>query len=56
MLTDLGEREAPARIEAAIREVAPRMRSMRAGEMGFTTGEVGDMMAEAAASPVAARP
>jgi 3-isopropylmalate dehydrogenase len=54
MLAALGEQETAARIEGAIREVAPRMRSMRAGEIGFTTGEVGDMVAEAAASPVAA--
>jgi 3-isopropylmalate dehydrogenase len=49
MLDALGEPDAAARVDAAIRLVAPKLRSMRAGEMGFATGEVGDLIAEAAA-------
>jgi len=49
MLDSLGEPGAARRVEAGIRSVAPKLRSMRAAEMGFTTSEVGDMIAEAAA-------
>ncbi|HXF56561.1 MAG TPA: 3-isopropylmalate dehydrogenase [Actinomycetota bacterium] len=49
MLQELGEVEAARRVEGAVRLVAPKLRSMRAGEMGFTTSEVGDLVAEAAA-------
>jgi len=50
MLETLGEFEAARRVETGIRSVAPKLRSMRAAEMGFTTSEVGDMIAEAAAN------
>ncbi len=50
MLDALGEPAAARRIDAGIRSVAPKLRSMRAAEMGFTTSEVGDMIAEAAAN------
>jgi 3-isopropylmalate dehydrogenase len=50
MLDDLGEPAAARRVDAGIRAVAPKLRSMRAGEMGFRTAEVGDMIAEAAAN------
>ncbi len=50
MLETLGEFEAARRVETGIRSVAPKFRSMRAAEMGFTTSEVGDMIAEAAAN------
>ena len=49
MLEALGEHAAARRVDAGIRSVAPKLRSMRAAEMGFTTSEVGDMIAEAAA-------
>ena len=49
MLDALGRQEAARRVDAGIRAVAPKLRSMRAGEMGFSTPEVGDMVAEAAA-------
>ena len=48
LLAQLGEAAAAARIDRGIRATAPRMRSMRAAEMGFTTAQVGDMVAEAA--------
>lgn len=51
MLAELGETAGAARIDTAIRRVAPRMASMRAGAMGFTTQQVGDMVAESAAHP-----
>jgi 3-isopropylmalate dehydrogenase len=50
MLETLGERDAAARVEAGIRLAVSKMRSMRAGEMGFSTGEVGDLVAEGAAN------
>jgi 3-isopropylmalate dehydrogenase len=50
MLDALGRPEAARRVDAGIRAVAPKLRSMRAGEMGFSTPEVGDMVAEAAAN------
>jgi 3-isopropylmalate dehydrogenase len=50
MLETLGEREAAARVEAGIRLAVSKMRSMRAGEMGFSTAEVGDLVAEGAAN------
>ena len=50
MLEALGEPQAARRVEAGIRLVVPKMRSMRAGEMGFSTSEVGDLVAEAAAN------
>jgi 3-isopropylmalate dehydrogenase len=48
MLETLGERRGSARIDAGIRLAVSKMRSMRAGEMGFTTAEVGDLVAEGA--------
>jgi 3-isopropylmalate dehydrogenase len=50
MLDALGESAAARRVDAGIRAVAPKLRSMRAPEMGFSTAEVGDMVAEAAAN------
>lgn len=46
MLDALGQSEAAAAIETAVRATTPKMKSMAAGEMGFTTTEVGDMVAE----------
>jgi 3-isopropylmalate dehydrogenase len=50
MLDALGEPAAARRVDAGIRAVAPKLRSMRAAQMGFTTSEVGDMIAEAASN------
>ncbi len=49
MLASLGETQAAAAIENAIAAVTPRMKSQLANEMGFTTTEIGDLVAEAAA-------
>lgn len=48
LLEHLGEDEAARRVEAGIRFAVPKMASQRAGEMGFTTAEVGDLVAEGA--------
>jgi len=47
MLDTLGEHEAAAAVEAAIMAVTPKMKSMNAGKMGFTTSEVGDLIVNA---------
>ena len=49
LLSELGEADAAARVEAGIRSATSRMKSMRAGEMGFSTAEVGDLVVEGAA-------
>jgi 3-isopropylmalate dehydrogenase len=38
---------AAQRIEAAICKTTPKMKSMSAGRMGYTTSEVGDLVCEA---------
>jgi 3-isopropylmalate dehydrogenase len=48
LLTELGEERAAARIDAGIRAACSKLASMRAGEMGYSTSEVGDLVAEAA--------
>ena len=48
MLRTLGERAAADRIELGIRFAVSKMPSMRAGEMGYSTSEVGDLVAEGA--------
>jgi 3-isopropylmalate dehydrogenase len=50
MLDALGEPAGARRVDQAIRAVAPKLRSMRAAQMGFSTSEVGDMVAEAASN------
>ena len=47
MLEHLGENEAASAIEKAVMSVTPKMKSMGAGKMGFSTSEVGDMVAKA---------
>ncbi len=47
MLAHLGEREAASAVENAMASVFPKLRGMGAGEMGYSTSEVGDMVAEA---------
>src|SRR5438128_2056912 len=49
MLRTLGDGAAADRIEAGIRLAASKMSSMRAGEMGYSTSEVGDLVVEGAA-------
>ena len=49
LLAQLGEERAAARIDAGIRFACTKLASMRAGEMGYSTQEVGDLVVEAAA-------
>lgn len=44
MIGDLGETKARASIEKAIEEVTPLMKSQLAGQMGYTTEQVGDLV------------
>jgi 3-isopropylmalate dehydrogenase len=46
LLRQIGETGAADRVETGIRAATQRMKSMRAGEMGFTTTEVGDLVVE----------
>ena len=48
LLRQIGEVDAAASVDRGIRAATARMKSMRAGEMGFTTSEVGDLVAEGA--------
>ena len=50
LLRQLGEPAAATRIDRGIRHATGRMKSMRAGEMGFTTTEVGDLVVEGASA------
>jgi 3-isopropylmalate dehydrogenase len=54
MLTILGEYAAGAAIEAAVGEVAGSLPSLRAGEMGVSTNEVGDRVASLMAESASA--
>jgi 3-isopropylmalate dehydrogenase len=46
MLEVLGEVEAAKAIEASISRTTPKMKTQMAGQMGFTTTEVGDLVAK----------
>jgi 3-isopropylmalate dehydrogenase len=50
LLRQVGEPDAAARVDAGIRAATGRMKSMRAGEMGFRTSEVGDLVVEGAST------
>jgi 3-isopropylmalate dehydrogenase len=50
LLRQLGEDAAADRVDRGVRHATSRMKSMRAGEMGFTTAEVGDLVVEGASS------
>ena len=50
LLAQLGEDEAATRAHAGIRFACSKMHSMRAGEMGYSTSEVGDLVVEGAAT------
>ncbi len=53
MLAHLGEHDAADRLETAIVHVlAHKLESMSAGKMGYSTSEVGDLVAEAVVNPV----
>ncbi|MBN2030028.1 3-isopropylmalate dehydrogenase [bacterium] len=47
MLEHLGQYDAAEAIEKAIMSVTPKLKSMGAGKMGYSTTEVGDMVAKA---------
>jgi 3-isopropylmalate dehydrogenase len=49
LLRQLGERDAATDVDRGIRRATSRMKGMRAGEMGFSTSEVGDLVVEGAA-------
>jgi 3-isopropylmalate dehydrogenase len=46
LLAELGEQEAATRVDSGIRLACSKLHSMRAGEMGFSTSEVGDLVVE----------
>jgi len=46
LLENLGENEAAGRVDAGIRFACSKVHSMRAGEMGYSTSEVGDLVVE----------
>jgi len=48
LLAQLGEAEAAARIDRGVRHATSKMKSMRAGEMGYATIEVGDLVVDGA--------
>jgi 3-isopropylmalate dehydrogenase len=48
LLTVLDEEKAATRVFEGIRYACTRMKSMRAGELGYSTSEVGDLVAEGA--------
>lgn len=50
MLETLGEAQAAAAVEAGIRQTVTMMKSMAAGQMGYNTEEVGDLVAHHAAA------
>ena len=50
LLVSLGEMKAADRVHAGIGHATQRMKSMRAGEMGYATSEVGDLVVEGATS------
>jgi 3-isopropylmalate dehydrogenase len=50
LLAQLGEVAAAARVGAGIRFACAKMSSMRAGEMGYSTPEVGDLVVEGSRS------
>jgi 3-isopropylmalate dehydrogenase len=50
LLRELGEDAAADRVDRGIRHATASMKSMRAGEMGFTTTEVGDLVVEGASA------
>jgi len=50
LLVQLGEVEAARRVTAGVRFACSKMHSMRAGQMGYSTGEVGELAVEGATS------
>jgi 3-isopropylmalate dehydrogenase len=46
MLDHLGEDKAAAAVETAIKIVCGKVKSQQAGKMGYSTSEVGDLVAQ----------
>ncbi|MEA3347012.1 MAG: 3-isopropylmalate dehydrogenase, partial [Candidatus Auribacterota bacterium] len=46
MFETIGEEKAGSSIEKAVMEITPKLKSLSAGKMGYSTAEVGDMVAE----------
>ena len=47
MLETLGEEQAAEDVESAVKEVTgTKMKGMAAGQMGYSTSQVGDLVAE----------
>ena len=47
LLQNAGQKKAGDRVENAIRNTTPKLKSMSAGQMGYSTSEVGDMVVDA---------
>jgi 3-isopropylmalate dehydrogenase len=47
LLQNSGQKKAGDRVENAIKQVTPKLESMSAGRMGYSTSEVGDLVMEA---------
>ena len=48
LLRQLGEEGAAQDVDRGIRHATSKMKSMRAGEMGYSTPQVGDLVVEGA--------
>jgi 3-isopropylmalate dehydrogenase len=48
LLRQVGEQGAAERVDAGVRHACSKLHSMRAGQMGYSTGEVGDLVVEGA--------
>ena len=47
LLRQVGEAKAADAVEAAVAKTTPKMKSQAAGRMGFSTSQVGDLVAAA---------
>jgi 3-isopropylmalate dehydrogenase len=47
LLQNGGQKKAGDRVESAIMKVTPRLESLTAGRMGYSTSEVGDLLVDA---------
>ncbi len=47
LLNEVGLEESGSRVERAVMSVTPKLKSLSAGKMGYSTSEVGDMVAKA---------
>jgi 3-isopropylmalate dehydrogenase len=47
LLDQVGEAEAAQAVENAVMATTPKLQSMSAGRMGYSTSQVGDLVAQA---------